>query len=260
MRKTKKAAKMPYKAKSLDTRATETGCHEVRRKIAVDRGGAPIAGRCVDGKRVCLRVYRIKWEEIHGPVPTGEMLVRTCKNAACVNPEHRRLCRSYEERAVVQGKVKTRDRKREIRENGPKAQRRKNLHPDPLPSFRDRREKAGIPITEMSERLDVDLGHLSRLERGLGTLIGFQRELGERYLAICAAGPLTDPVYPGEITRHMAAKRLGVSHSTLRGWEKKGLLPQQKHGRHVYYRETDLVGLRKSKLGPKPGARAKQEA
>jgi DNA-binding transcriptional regulator YiaG len=243
---------MPYKAKPLDTRTTETGCHEVVRRIATDGLGSPNVNRLVNGKPTCIRVYKLKWEEAHGPVPEGMMLARTCRNPACVNPAHRKLCRDHRERAHAQGRYPTPEQKAAARAARPQAKRRKNLHPLPLPEFRKARQRAGIPIQEMARRLPMDVGHLSRLERGIN-LWGFQREVGERYLAICAAGPLPDVTYPGEVSRKEAARRLGVSQTWLTLREKLGELPRTERGRYVYYQESDLAKLPSKQEGGRKG-------
>jgi hypothetical protein len=42
------------------------------------------------GKRV--RPHRFAWESAHGPIPTGMIIDHLCRNRACVNPLHMRLC------------------------------------------------------------------------------------------------------------------------------------------------------------------------
>jgi len=35
-----------------------------------------------------VRVHRLVWEHLHGPLPAGTILRHTCDNPPCVNPEH----------------------------------------------------------------------------------------------------------------------------------------------------------------------------
>ena len=45
-------------------------------------------GRPVVGKKY---VYRMRWEQKYGPIPTGSVVHHTCGNSWCVNLRHLRL-------------------------------------------------------------------------------------------------------------------------------------------------------------------------
>lgn len=42
----------------------------------------------VGGKRLCRAPARVAFELLHGPVPAGHRVVRTCSAARCVRPSH----------------------------------------------------------------------------------------------------------------------------------------------------------------------------
>ena len=51
---------------------------------AKDRDGY---GR-ISWHRRSVRVHRLVWESVHGPLPAGTILRHACNNRACVNPDH----------------------------------------------------------------------------------------------------------------------------------------------------------------------------
>lgn len=175
---------MAYRPKPITWEETATGCHLCTSHTAADVRDVVRVWTEIDGERVLRTAYQILWEREHGRRPAGKRLARLCGNRACINPAHYRLVNDAREVAAAQGKTKMRDQRADIRENGPAAQRRKNLHPLPLPEFRKRRARAGIAIDKMASHLGMDVGHLSRMERGIN-LMGFQQERGDRYLAAC---------------------------------------------------------------------------
>lgn len=60
----------------------ETGCWNWKTKL--------LSGGCgymtVAGKQ--RKAYLVAWMLIHGPVPKGKYILRTCGNKLCVNPDH----------------------------------------------------------------------------------------------------------------------------------------------------------------------------
>lgn len=175
---------MAYRPKPITWEATEAGCHLCTSHHAADCRGVVRVWTEIDGERALRPVYQILWEREHGRRPAGKIMARLCGNRACINPAHYTLVNDAKEVAAAQGKTKMRDRIAAIRENGPVANRRRNLHPLPLPEFRKRRTRAGITIGRMAAHLGMNVSQLSRMERGINSM-GFQQERGDRYLAAC---------------------------------------------------------------------------
>jgi hypothetical protein len=56
-------------------------------------------GRITHGRGTILRVHRVSWELHNGTIPTDKIVLHSCGNSLCVNPEHLRLG-SYVENAA----------------------------------------------------------------------------------------------------------------------------------------------------------------
>lgn len=60
----------------------------------LDSGGygkARLGERGRDGRRATVLVHRWAWQQAHGPIPPGMVVMHTCDNRACYKIEHLRL-------------------------------------------------------------------------------------------------------------------------------------------------------------------------
>jgi hypothetical protein len=55
---------------------------------AIYRGGYGHFRRKVDGKWKMYKTHRYSYEYYHGPIPEGKIILHSCDNPACVNPNH----------------------------------------------------------------------------------------------------------------------------------------------------------------------------
>lgn len=53
-----------------------------------DSGYGVMTAARADGKRKPSRAHRVIYEHLIGPIPAGKLLMHSCDNPPCVNPEH----------------------------------------------------------------------------------------------------------------------------------------------------------------------------
>lgn len=54
----------------------------------VGNGYPQIMGPRTDGTKAQQYTHRVMWEHLNGPVPPGLVVMHTCDNRACCNPDH----------------------------------------------------------------------------------------------------------------------------------------------------------------------------
>lgn len=63
-----------------------TGCHIWTG--SVDKNGYGIIGYCQYGKKQKLRAHRMAYQQYVGPVDDTELVLHSCNNEGCINPDH----------------------------------------------------------------------------------------------------------------------------------------------------------------------------
>ncbi|MGV2383709.1 MAG UNVERIFIED_CONTAM: HNH endonuclease [Thermobifida fusca] len=67
---------------------TATGCLEFTGARTNDGYGKSFIGSRSDGSRTSVRVHRLAWAAVNGPIPEGVMVCHRCDNPPCFNPDH----------------------------------------------------------------------------------------------------------------------------------------------------------------------------
>lgn len=85
----------------------ETGCYETIGPKTKD-GYHPIC-RYIDGKARTLYAHRVAYEQAHGPIPEGLIVLHKCDNPSCINPDHLRVgtYKDNMEDMILKGRKKT---------------------------------------------------------------------------------------------------------------------------------------------------------
>lgn len=53
-----------------------------------NRQGYGVVGLFIDGRPIGIPAPRLQWMHSHGPIPDGLVIMHTCDNPPCINPDH----------------------------------------------------------------------------------------------------------------------------------------------------------------------------
>jgi hypothetical protein len=103
--------------------------------------------------------HRFVWEWLHGPIPTGKIIMHECDNRACINPVHLRLGTKYDN---------TRDMWNKGRQRVPFGTSNGMARLTPAKVKRIRRRIArGEMLTCIARRFGVALGTIRAIRSGI---------------------------------------------------------------------------------------------
>lgn len=77
----------PKKQKPIRYIITDDGCHVVTSHYK-DRDGYVTIKRRIDGIDRVLMLHRVSYENYYGEIPNGSVVMHSCDNPSCINPEH----------------------------------------------------------------------------------------------------------------------------------------------------------------------------
>lgn len=102
-----------------------------------------------------ILAHRDAYEKAHGPIPPGVLVLHSCDNRKCINPDHLRLGTAKDNF----GDMIKRSRYRHHRQG-------RKLNPESVKELRSLRE-GGATLTELATRFGISNRQASRIARGL---------------------------------------------------------------------------------------------
>lgn len=129
------------------------------------RGGGGYGQSYALGRRNKRQAHRLAWEQVHGPIPDGLVVMHLCDNPPCVNVDHLRLGTQSENMRDCSAKGRLSPPPRRFQRG--EASSTARLTWDDVTAIRRRYAEGGVSQSSLASAFGISQVQVWRILRGL---------------------------------------------------------------------------------------------